>query len=270
MKKALVTGASRGFGFLITKELLENDFLVYAGVRKPEKAELITNLAAQYKNLQVISLDVASSTEIDAALAKISSLDLLVNNAGYGLQGYLLDFDKEKIEEQLRVNTIAPVEIMSKSFLKLNKNALIINLSSIASYLGLPVGSAYAASKIALNYFSQSFAIENAKEKNLSIVNIEPGKHQTDFMNSAKSFGELESYFQEDFKSADDPKNVARLVLKLLRKKTKQKEKFPIYLEVPIGKGASLLKFACKFIPKIWTIQFIQRKLKSIREKSAC
>gem|GEM_PF-6261393 len=268
MKKVLVTGASRGLGFSITKKLVQNGFFVYAAVRDPENSKLIRKLGQQFENLEVLKLDVSSSIEINNALKNIDFLDILVNNAGYGLQGYLLDFDKEKIQQQLNVNTIAPLELMAKSFSKLKKNSLIINISSVASYLALPVGSAYGVSKIALNYFSQSFAIESDSNKNLSVVNIEPSQHKTGFMSSVDYLNQknIESYFKKDFKSPDSPENVANLVLKLIKKK--EQKKLPVYKEIPIGKNAKLLKIICKFTPQKWITSFLQSKLREKRRES--
>ena len=198
-------------------------------------------LSEQYKNLKILKLDVCNHHEIDLVFEVISksqdkTLDILINNAGYGLVGRLEDLPFEEIKQQFETNFFSSVAITQKFLPLLNntkEGGLLINTSSVASFLGLPTMFAYSASKAALDSFSMSVACENSKEK-LSVATIHPGPYKTSFSDSARRFGEIMENKNSFFETQTDFQEIADLIVKLIRLKSLNKLK--TFSQWPIGK----------------------------------
>jgi NADP-dependent 3-hydroxy acid dehydrogenase YdfG len=153
---AIVTGSSSGIGYEISLTLARNGFLTYATMRNLNKSENIKLVIAK-ENLpvRVKQLDVTDDTSVKNAIQAISSetgrIDVLVNNAGYGLNGALEDLAMDEIKTQYETNvfglirtTQAVLPIMRKQ-----KTGIIVNISSGAGRFGFPGGSAYLSTKFA-------------------------------------------------------------------------------------------------------------------------
>ena len=178
MKKViLITGGSSGIGKAIGEFLLEKGFIVYGTSRN---ASAISN-----SKIKLVDLDVRNSDSIKACVARVLELegriDVLINNAGVGITGPLEEIPLEEIKNNFETNLFGPIETM-KAVLpqkKKKKSGLIINITSIAGYMGLPFRSIYSSSKGALELISESLRMET-KAFGVHITNVAPGDFATD------------------------------------------------------------------------------------------
>jgi short-subunit dehydrogenase len=266
MINVLITGCSKGFGLLFAEILAQEKFKVYATARNLEAAPELLALKNRFKTLETLELDILNIDHIERVTEIIKNegkLNVLINNAGYGLMSNFGDLDAAELYKQFATNFFAPVELTRQLLPYLKPNGLIINISSIASYLGLPSFGAYSASKAALNTLSMSLACENP-DSNLSVAVIQPGPYSTHFRNSVHQLGETSSYGairSKLFKTQENPQEVARLVLELINKK--KANKLGPYSEIPIGSNSNLLRIISRWLPQEWLIDYIAHKMKS-------
>ncbi|MFL6392914.1 MAG: SDR family oxidoreductase [Nitrososphaeraceae archaeon] len=234
---AIVTGSSSGIGYEISLTLARNGLLTYATMRNLNKAENIKSVATK-ENLpvRVKQLDVTDDTSVKNAIQAISSetgrIDVLVNNAGYGLNGALEDLAMDEIKTQYETNvfglirtTQAVLPIMRKQ-----KTGIIVNISSGAGRFGFPGGSAYVSTKFAVEGLSESMSYE-LEPFGIRVVIVEPGVIRTNFgdglivarksqdPNSPYSqiMQKMVSSFEEMMKNASSPNLVAQVVLNAVR-----------------------------------------------------
>lgn len=198
MKRAFVTGANRGIGLELVRQLLANDWQVFATCRQPDTAEALK--ALQTPQLHIVPLEVTDPASIDAALQSVQNhaegLDLLVNNAGIIRAPGI---DRQQPLDQLtfdsgltviKVNAIAPIQIAQR-FLNLLKNGespKIINMTSGMGSLTHARGKYYdyRASKAALNMYTRALAQDIAESGIIAIV-LDPGWVKTDMGGSNAS-----------------------------------------------------------------------------------
>jgi NAD(P)-dependent dehydrogenase (short-subunit alcohol dehydrogenase family) len=184
---AIVTGSSRGIGFETSLALARSGFLTYATMRNPEKQDAI-RAAAEKENLpiRVIQLDVTDENSVRKAIESIVSeagrIDLLVNNAGYGLTGALEDIAIDEIKAQYETNFFGLIRATQAVLPTMRKqgSGRIINISSGAGRFGYPGGSAYVSTKFAVEGLSESMAYE-LEQFGIKVVLIEPGVIRTNF-----------------------------------------------------------------------------------------
>jgi NAD(P)-dependent dehydrogenase (short-subunit alcohol dehydrogenase family) len=180
MKTALVTGANRGIGLELTLQLLDSGYNVHATYRLSKGGlEEIQNSA-----LNIHQMDVRNKEEISAVIKSISSLDLLINNAGIG-DGHwqsISEIDMEHALEVLNVNAVSPVLVTQQVLPILSNRSTIVMISSLMGSIGdCQSGRSYAyrASKSALNMFSM--AMKNELDgMGSSLLIIHPGWVETD------------------------------------------------------------------------------------------
>ena len=182
-KTMLITGASSGIGRATARLFADKGWNVVATMRDPAKgADLASGTVA------VTRLDVQDGETIEAAvdlaLARFGSIDLLVNNAGYGQLGLFEAMSEEKIEEQFAVNVFGVMDVTRAVLphMRKAKGGTIINISSGAGLFTLPMSSLYNASKFALEGFSESLSYELASQ-NITVKLVEPhgGVNETEF-----------------------------------------------------------------------------------------
>lgn len=196
-KTVLITGCSSGFGTLLVRAFLHNGWRVVATMRQAEaRIELFADELERYgDDLFVETLDVTSSDDRDAITAKIATignqtLDCLINNAGYALFGALEDCSEAQLREQYEVNLVAPVLLTRAMlpYLRASKGS-VINISSIMSFVGFPMSSAYCSSKAGLSMMSESLKHE-LEPLGLKVHSIEPGGFRTGFADNSQWGGE--------------------------------------------------------------------------------
>src|SRR5579875_2670346 len=190
-KLAIVTGSSSGFGLLFAIELALTGFTVLATMRDVKKATALLNCANE-KNLaqfiHVLSLDVTSPESVDNLknlLSNYSSIDVLVNNAGFALGGFSEELTIEDYRKQFETNFFGVIAVTNAvlPIMRANKHGRIINISSISGRIGFPGLSAYSASKHALEGYSESLRLE-LKPFGIDVSLIEPGSYQTNIWSS--------------------------------------------------------------------------------------
>ncbi len=192
-KTVLITGCSSGFGKLLVRAFLQDGWRVVATMRQADtRIELFSDEIQRYgNNLIVETLDVTSSEDRDNITKKIANignqtLDCLINNAGYALLGALEDCSETQLREQYEVNLVAPVLLTRAMlpFLRASKGS-VINISSIMSFVGFPMSSAYCSSKAGLSMVSESLKHE-LEPLGLRVHSVEPGGFRTGFADNSQ------------------------------------------------------------------------------------
>ena len=175
-KVVLITGGSSGIGKSIGEFLHHKGFVVYGTSRNPERiSDAIFPL---------IALDVRNADSIQSAVAKVIAssgrLDVVINNAGVGITGPLEEIPMEEIKNNFETNFFGPIEVMKAVLpqMRSQQSGLIINVTSIAGYMGLPYRSVYSASKGALELITEALRME-VKSFGIQITNIAPGDFAT-------------------------------------------------------------------------------------------
>ena len=175
-KVVLITGGSSGIGKSIGEYLHHKGFVVYGTSRDPERI--------QNSVFPLVALDVRNVDSIQAAVAKIIAtsgrLDIVINNAGVGITGPLEEIPTEEIKNNFETNFFGPIEVMKAVLpqMRAQKSGLIINVTSIAGYMGLPYRSVYSASKGALELITEALRME-VKSFGIQITNVAPGDFAT-------------------------------------------------------------------------------------------
>jgi NAD(P)-dependent dehydrogenase (short-subunit alcohol dehydrogenase family) len=175
-KVVLITGGSSGIGKSIGEFLHHKGFIVYGTSRNPER--IINSI------FPLVTLDVRDTESIQSAIAKVMAtsgrLDILINNAGVGITGPLEEIPTEEIKNNFETNLFGPIEVMKAVLpqMRSQKSGLIINITSIAGYMGLPYRSVYSASKGALELITEALRME-VKSFGIQITNVAPGDFAT-------------------------------------------------------------------------------------------
>ena len=183
MKKTIViTGASSGIGKAAAILFAQRGWNVAATMRQPDKE---TDLA-HYPDTKLYTLDVTSPDNVTQAvqqvLADFSSVDVLLNNAGYGLFGPLETVSEEKIMQQFQTNLFGSMRMIKALTPHMREagGGTIINVTSIGGLVGLPVNSIYHATKFGLDGLSESLNYE-LRPFNIRVKVVAPGGVATDF-----------------------------------------------------------------------------------------
>jgi NAD(P)-dependent dehydrogenase (short-subunit alcohol dehydrogenase family) len=183
----IITGTSSGIGHEIALTMARNDFLTYATLRNLEKEKNLKSVAEKERlPLRIAQLDVTDDKSVENAIqsitAEANTVDVLVNNAGYGLVGAFEDLGMDEIRSEYETNlfglirtTQAVLPIMRKQ-----KSGIIVNISSGAGRFGYPGGSAYVSTKFAIEGLSESMSYE-LEPFGIKVVLIEPGFIKTNF-----------------------------------------------------------------------------------------
>jgi short-subunit dehydrogenase len=245
MAYALITGASKGIGKAIAQELAarKNNLLLIA--RSAEQLEQVANDLAKKHSIKTAYLALDLSTPNAAGkvynwcLENSYTINILVNNAGYGLSG---NFDKYTLAENqnmMQLNMVFPVSLTQLFLpeLLLQPKAYILNTASSAAYQSVPGLSLYAASKAFLLSFSRGLHQE-LKRKNVSVTCVSPGATDTDFVVRAQ-------LGPKGLKAANQvnmtPEAVAKIAVKAMYKKKP---------EIITGTINKLSAFAAWLLPK--------------------
>lgn len=191
-KVAIVTGSSSGIGYETSLALAREGFYTFATVRNFKKAEKILQIAKKENlNIEIIELDVDDEKSISASIEKIISkkqrIDVLVNNAGWGLFGSVEDVSMKDFRAQFETNFFGIISIIQKVAPVMRKqgSGIIVNVSSVAGRIGFPGSPAYISSKFALEGLSESLRYELGQFGVKTII-IEPGVIKTNFFSSMK------------------------------------------------------------------------------------
>jgi len=190
---ALVTGSSSGIGFETSLLLARNGYHTYASMRNLGKSKTITEISNREKlPLSVIQLDVDDDKSVKDAIYRIDNeqgrIDVVVNNAGYLLIGPLEELSIREFKEQFETNFFGAIRVIKEvlPIMRRQRVGTIVNISSLAGRVGLPLNSPYVSSKFALEGLSESMAYE-IEQFGIKVVLIEPGYIKTNVANSFKT-----------------------------------------------------------------------------------
>jgi NAD(P)-dependent dehydrogenase (short-subunit alcohol dehydrogenase family) len=242
---AVVTGSSSGIGFETAIILARSGFHTYASMRNLEKSRDITQITSKEKlPLQVVQLDVNDDMSVKEAIDKIESeqgrITVLVNNAGYVLLGPVEQLSIKEFKEQFETNFFGVIRVIQAVLptMRRQRRGTIVNISSSAGRIGLPLNSAYVSSKFALEGLSESMAYE-LEQFGIRVVLIEPGFIRTNLINSSTSakkaldpkspyfslMQKVENHFKsrmENVSSSSSPEEVAKIILQAITSENPQ------------------------------------------------
>lgn len=267
-RTALVTGASSGFGLLIAVELAKRGYRVVAAMRDLGKQAALMReaerIGAAGGRIEVIRLDVTDAETIEAAvsdtLQRFGRIDVLVNNAGMAVGGFAEEVPMAAWRAQMETNFLGLVA-MTRAVLpamRAQRGGTILQMSSVSGLWGIPGFGAYAASKFAVEGFSESLRHEVAP-LGIRVALVEPGAYRTAIW--AKGFAEMHAQPGSPYagalqavlgiarrtaETAPDPQEVAELVGRLADKRRISR------LRYPIGRGSRMLLLAGRLLP--WRI----------------
>ena len=225
-KVVLITGASSGIGKSIGSFLHDKGFIVYGTSRNPER---FTN-----STFPLLPLDVRNTESIHATVQKIiqlsGRLDVVINNAGVGITGPIEEIPSQEIKNNFETNFFGPIEVMKAVLpqMRSQKSGLIINITSIAGYMGLPYRGIYSASKGALELISESLSME-VKPFGISITNVAPGDFATNIASGRfhapviedsayeVSYGTTLKMMDEQVDSGNNPVEMAHAILDIIQ-----------------------------------------------------
>lgn len=227
-----VTGANKGIGAAIAAEALNSGHMVVAASRKPEA---IHEVLGESPRLLPVRLDITNDEEthaaVNAALDRFGRIDVLVNNAGYGLLGYFEEFSEKLIRQQMETNVFGTMKLTRAVLptLRRQKQGLIVTVSSTSGIRAVEGDSVYCASKFALEGWMEGMSID-LKPFGIRCLIIEPGPFRTDFFNEKTSCiyadAPIEAYKSSrealykhfaafDQHQAGDPARLAKALLKV-------------------------------------------------------
>lgn len=181
-KTILITGASSGIGKAAAQHFQEQGWNVVATMRTPEQEEDLTKL----DDVLVTRLDVLDESSIkaavDAAIERFGTIDVLLNNAGYGAYGPLEAFPMDRIRRQFDTNVIGLLAVtrVVLPHMRERKSGVILNVSSIGGKIAFPLGSLYHGTKFAVEGITESLQYE-LEPFGVQVKIIEPGAIATDF-----------------------------------------------------------------------------------------
>jgi short-subunit dehydrogenase len=240
----LVTGCSSGLGHALVAELIMANQLVVATARNTASLEMFSS----FPNVLIQPLDVTRKNEIDAAVAlsiqKFGKIDVLVNNAGYGVVGSLEEASLEDIRRIFDTNFFGLIETTRAVLPQMRKqrSGHILNISSVAGIVSTPGLGIYNASKFAVEGLSEALAAE-VRPFGIHVTIIEPGPFRTDFASRSVhvtapmfeyeiSVGATRRYIETvNGKQAGDPVRAAKVMIDLVGKTTPP-------LRLPLGELA--------------------------------
>lgn len=233
---ALITGCSSGIGYETALMLARNGFNTFATMRNIKKSDSLQELIGKEKlALNIVELDVNDEASVENTVNRIKNevkrIDVLINNAGYGLIGFFEDLTLDEIRNQFETNFFGVLNITKEiiPIMRLQKSGTIINISSGAGQVGFPGISAYVSTKFAIEGFSESLMYE-LLPFGIKVIIIEPGVIKTNFFRNciiskqsmkksspySGSLDKIQRNIQLMQEHATSPIDVAKVILQVL------------------------------------------------------
>lgn len=244
-KVIFITGASRGLGATLATVALDLGYSVIATGRNPEA--IAQTLGGPSERLLVLRLDVTQEAEaqaaVKAAIDRFGRIDVLINNAGYGLLGRIEECAAQEVEAQFQTNVFGLLNVTRAMLpiLRAQRSGHIFNISSLAGYRGAPGGGIYCATKFAVEAISEALAGEVASF-GVQVTTVGPGFFRTEFLSSdslAYPQHEIDAYGpsgrefweQKNGKQEGDPVKLAHVLYRFANAQNAP-------LRLPMGKDA--------------------------------
>jgi len=253
MPNVLITGCSTGIGRALADAFNGAGYEVWATARKAEDVAALN--AAGFIGVQ---LDVNDGPALERLAAGFEGLDVLINNAGYGAMGPLLDGGVEAMQRQFETNVFSVVGVTRALFPALRRNkGLLVNIGSVSGVLVTPFAGAYCASKAAVHALSDALRLELAPFS-IQVMEVQPGAIDTSFAKNASHEAELLISEQSPWwplregirarakASQDNPTPATEFALDLLR--AVQQAEPPRLLR--LGNGSRVLPLIAWLLPK--------------------
>jgi short-subunit dehydrogenase len=237
-----VTGASQGLGLTLVKMLLDNGYRVAATSRDAHALSQAVGLVDKERFLP-LAVDLNNSDciyeSIQQTLAAFGRLDVVVNNAGYGMTGTAEEITEQDIINIFRINVLATINVAKRvlPIMRSQGAGYIINMGSVAGFVGAPGWSVYSATKAAVAAFSEVLALD-VKEFNINVTVVEPSGFRTGFLTKdSLAFVEskidgyqavkdtMERYHAADGKQPGNPERASEILIGLA-----ESEEPPIHL----------------------------------------
>jgi len=233
---ALITGCSSGIGYETALMLGRNGFRTFATMRNTKKSDSLQEvIRKEGLDVSIRQLDVNDDASIENTINNIKNeanrIDILINNAGFGLVGFFEDLTLDEIRDQFETNFFGVLNITKKiiPIMRLQKSGTIINISSGAGQVGFPGISAYVSTKFAIEGFSESLTYE-LLPYGIKVVIIEPGVIKTNFFRNCKvsehsvkknsTYSSSLDKFQKNIEimqeHATSPTDVAKVIIQVL------------------------------------------------------
>jgi len=272
-KVAVVTGTSSGIGFETALALAREGYYTYATMRDTTKSDKIKELGQKENlNIDVLELDVDDENSVKTAIQKIldqkQRIDVLVNNAGWGLWGCVEDVSVDEFKAQFDTNFFSIIRLIQEVGPTMRKqgSGTIVNVSSVVGRIGFPASPAYISSKFALEGLSESLRFELAPF-GVNVVIIEPGVIKTNFMKNMRMAEKSESntvYRDITVKVVSGVKMMAEMgthpkeVADTIVKAVKDEKPLPRYI---VGNDASMFLEAKKSKTDIEFENYLKKEL---------
>lgn len=199
-----VTGASRGFGLSLVKQLLVAGYRVAATSRNLDSLKKAVGDAARggtSTRFLPLGVDLTSSDAIRRSIEKtvetFGTIDVVVNNAGYGLDGTVEELDEQKMRDLFEINVFATINVtkFALPYLRKQRSGHIINMASVAGFVGAPGWSVYSATKAAVIAFSEVLALD-VRALGIRVTAVGPSVFRTDFLTSG-SLVTIETHIED-------------------------------------------------------------------------
>ncbi|MBA2938296.1 SDR family oxidoreductase [Paenibacillus sp. CGMCC 1.16610] len=273
---ALVTGASSGFGLLTSIALAQKGYHVIATMRDLSRGDsllLQAKKAGVNSSIDTMRLDVTIQTSIEEAVSaimkKYGRIDVLINNAGFAVGGYVEDVPMEAWRSQLETNVFGVIAT-TKAVLPImrgNESGCIVNVSSVSGLSAFPGYAPYSTSKFAIEGFSESLRLEMLPF-GIRVHLVEPGAYRTEIWRKGfeaihttetspywQQLGRVLAYSRKAAMTAPDPQEVADAIARLVDKPGAK-------LRYPLGRGVQMGLWARSFLPWKWYEGLLHRLLK--------
>ncbi|WP_237062817.1 MULTISPECIES: SDR family oxidoreductase [Microbulbifer] len=270
---ALITGCSSGIGRELALALHRRGTIVIATARRPESLQELADMG-----IATEALDVNSQADINrvvhALKAAYGRLDILINNAGYGQMGPLIELDTRALENQFRTNVFAPMALIRACapLMRSARRGLICNIGSVSGVLPTPFSGAYCASKAALHTLSDVLRLE-LKPFGIRVMTVQPGAIASEFGRHAevslrgllapdswykRQEDAVRARAQESQHNATLAREMARqLVKELLRKRPRRL--------VRIGNRSRMLPWMARWLPRRLRDRILARRFQLTR-----
>jgi NAD(P)-dependent dehydrogenase (short-subunit alcohol dehydrogenase family) len=227
-----ITGSSQGLGLTLVKKLLENDYRVAATSRNAQALKKAVGVIDTGSFLP-LAVDLNNVDSIDDSiqqtLAAFGHIDVVVNNAGYGMAGTVEEITEQEIRNIFDVNVMATIDVIKSVLpvMRKQRSGYIINIGSVAGFAGAPGWAVYSATKAAVAAFTEVLALD-VKEFGIKVSVVEPSGFRTGFL-AKNSLSYTESridgyqavketqkrYLAGDGKQPGDPEKASAIFIKL-------------------------------------------------------
>ncbi|UVM17589.1 SDR family oxidoreductase [Pseudomonas sp. B21-023] len=257
MPTVLITGCSSGIGRALADAFRDAGHEVWATARKPDDVDAL--LAAGFAARQLDVNDGEALTRLaDELEDRHGGLDILINNAGYGAMGPLLDGGVEAMRQQFETNVFALVGVTRALFPLLRRSrGLVVNIGSVSGVLVTPFAGAYCASKAAVHGLTDTLRLELAPF-GIRVMEVQPGAIASQFASNAQQQAEqvlasdspwwpLREQVQARARASQDRPTSAAVFAQRLLAATR---KSPVPALVRIGNGSTALPLMARVLPQ--------------------